>query len=82
MSTECWNCGVDNELTSEIHGSDAQPSQGDCSICFGCAAVAVFTGDGANVRKPTVEEMGEFTSNPEVALVQSKVRQLRMVIGK
>lgn len=41
---------------------DITPKAGDVSVCFGCAKVGIFTGDGLNVRPPqTAEEFGRLT---------------------
>lgn len=42
------------------------PAAGDVSICFYCAAIGVYTGNGLEVRQPSALELAEFLSDPAV----------------
>jgi hypothetical protein len=65
-SVNCPSCGRPNSAATHYRPSDGiePPAEGDVSICWGCAKLAVFTGDGLNVRACTEEERAEFLADP------------------
>lgn len=67
MSVNCPSCGRPNPAATNVIPDDVEPpAEGDVSICWGCAKLAVFTGEGVNVRACTEEERAEFLADPGV----------------
>ena len=66
MSINCPSCGRPNPAATHAIPGDIEPppAEGDVSICWGCAKLAVFTGDGLNVRACTEAERAEFLADP------------------
>ncbi len=62
----CHNCGTLNDDATDINNPDARPTEGDVSVCFYCAALALFTGDGYGTRAPTEEERLALLADPLV----------------
>lgn len=71
-SEMCPACGALNDAATNIVG-DADPTNGDVSICFTCGEIAVFTGIGLDVRRPTDAERREMLAIDEVTRLRSAV---------
>jgi hypothetical protein len=70
LTPRCLTCNARIETTSDLFG-DAEIKAGDVSICLYCGAVALFTGNGNEVRYPSHEELGEILSDPSVQLARA-----------
>jgi hypothetical protein len=71
----CPFCGRGNDRSTSIEAHLAPPSAGDASICFKCGAVSVYVAD-LSLRRPTVDEMGEFMGVPDVVRAMQAWRML------
>lgn len=63
---ECPYCHAHNECFTGMRKGLGAPGKGDVSICLGCSGVALFTGVGIEVRKPTMEEKHVLFCDPSV----------------
>lgn len=70
----CPHCGKVNDAQTCITEPGASPEKGDVSLCFTCAGVAVFTGEGMTVRLPTDEEAAEFAADGRITGAQAMIR--------
>lgn len=70
----CPTCGRGNDAASQLPAGAEPPQAGDWSLCWGCGAVAVFTGEGVNVRPCTDEELVESTKDKELARLRREMR--------
>lgn len=52
-------------------------SAGDVSICLYCGAVALFTGNGIELRHPTDVELIEILNDPLVARARRTIQSSR-----
>lgn len=57
-------------------GNDVEPSAGDWSVCAYCACLSVFTGNGRELRAPTLAEL-EALDPDEEAHIDLAVRMVR-----
>lgn len=73
---ECPDCGVINEAARQVGGEES-PDAGDISVCFSCAGVNIFTGDGINVRPPTPEEWQELMYDELIMKTQERILALK-----
>ena len=66
MSVDCPKCGTPNPAATHLveHPELDPPAEGDISICWNCAGLATFTGDGVNVRPCTEAERAEALDDP------------------
>lgn len=55
-------------------GHHATPEVGDPSVCFYCAALAIFDGDPLTLRQPTQAESEEIGRDPRVRAAQAAIR--------
>ena len=61
----CPNCGTTQDRYTGVTGRRGEPPKpGDCSICWDCRSVLVFTETG--LRPPTREELAKFMADPIV----------------
>jgi hypothetical protein len=75
---ECPYCGAGNDAFTDAYGH-ALPHAGDWSICFSCARVAVFTGQGLSVRRLTNEEEGQASASAELQRALNALRGFKNV---
>lgn len=52
----------------------APPAEGDVHCCWDCARLAVYTGNGFDLRKPTPAELIEFMMDPVIVKGMAEVR--------
>jgi hypothetical protein len=65
----CLKCGKKlNDFTAMKR--DTLPMSGDLSVCLYCNAVAVFTGNGLDLRPLTTDEAGEVADLSELKKAQ------------
>jgi hypothetical protein len=63
----CPACGRPNDAATSVYvPEESAPEAGDYSICWGCGALAIFTGRGLELRNPTDAEAAEGLANPFV----------------
>jgi hypothetical protein len=65
----CPKCGYRMDRTSDPHGGDARPSEGDASVCLACGNVSVFNSD-LSMRQPTAAEKELFDRDPQILEAQ------------
>lgn len=64
----CPVCHSPNDGSTEIHGEDGSPSDGDLSICYYCGTLAMYviTEETIKVRELTEEETESAMKIPDV----------------
>lgn len=70
IGTRCFRCGRHLDASTATTRRGGPPHEGDVSICFYCAAPAIFTGRGVEIRRPTARELLEITNDPEIERVR------------
>lgn len=55
----CPYCGRPNDAAAHALNGAELPTAGNWSVCWGCGAVAIFTGDGLATRQLTDAEIIE-----------------------
>jgi hypothetical protein len=70
---QCADCGVRNDAYCGANTAE-RPTAGAISICAYCAHLAMFTGDGLQVRELTDDELADIEADPEVHAAQMRVR--------
>jgi hypothetical protein len=73
----CWQCGYHMNAASEI-GGEAEPSEGDISICFNCGAL--FSRHGSAWQPMTTLEATSLA--PQERAVVERARALRARVVK
>lgn len=68
----CFSCGYNLHLTRAI-GKDAQPKEGDISLCFNCGHIMAFT-EAAEVRELTDQEIVDIAGNKELIKAQKFIK--------
>lgn len=66
MRPTCVACGHSVEAATMLGSGGDLPNDGDVSVCLYCGHVAIFTGQGVEIREPTDEEREYIESNAEV----------------
>lgn len=74
--TACPWCGAKNDAATGLTGAPV-PAAGDVGICFSCAGLLVYTGNGLNVRRPSRREEHAAASSVVVAEAIRKVLLFR-----
>jgi hypothetical protein len=67
----CPVCGRTNDCHSAADGSDAQPCEGDLSICFGCGAFLTYNAD-LSQRELMLEEVAMLKDPERIALQRAR----------
>lgn len=73
----CPYCDHDNNAATSVDSPDSKilPGKGDVSICLYCANIAVFTGDGFAVRRPTEAEHNFLMADEQIARAVALVEE-------
>lgn len=58
------------------------PSAGDPSLCINCGSLAVFTGNGVEIRPATSAELVAFNRTPEVRRARGLLLRMWAEIGR
>jgi NAD-dependent SIR2 family protein deacetylase len=74
----CPKCGYKMDRTTGAF-EDAQPMEGDISMCLACGSPAIFRKD-LTIRIPTEEEALDLAVNPEV--IQFQITRAHVVGDK
>ena len=80
----CPACGYRMDASAPVANTpaDAQPSDGDSTICIACASIGIYAFGTAALRLPTVEERGELMAEPDVRAAVDRVVEARLNWGK
>jgi hypothetical protein len=70
LKITCLNCesvleGPAAGITQGAILTDVSPNEGDACICTTCGSIAVFTGNGTELRYPTFGEMIGLITQPD-----------------
>lgn len=70
----CPHCGAENDAFTPVTDPDSYPEEGDVSLCFSCAELAIFTGHGLEVRLPSDAELAELNADKRITTAQTTIR--------
>lgn len=73
----CLGCGTDLGGASSVN-TDDPPAEGAVSICAYCGHIAIFTGDGCELREPTDDERTRMELEPEVRKIRAAARKANL----
>lgn len=79
MVYPCWACGAPNDDVTGVTTTSHTPKDGDASVCFHCAVIGVFTGNGYEQRQPTEAELAEISESPQVRFMQRMILSQRVL---
>ena len=65
----CERCGAELDAATDPIDETAAPAAGDASVCLYCGNLAVFTGNGLELRRPTEAERAGLYLDPAVAKI-------------
>lgn len=65
-SGTCPGCGAVHDAATSPFDPGLRPDEGSISVCFECSHVAIFTGQGLEVREPTDEELVTVLADPRM----------------
>lgn len=80
MST-CFSCGHHFDAATGLEGAFT-PNAGDASICIRCGGLAVFTGEGLEIRAATDDELVAFNSHPQIRRARRLIVQFNREVGR
>jgi hypothetical protein len=69
---QCPLCGQMHDKAAEMFGESIGPKAGDCTVCWGCAAVLVFTST-LQLRIPAPGEVERLSISAKIALVNARM---------
>lgn len=73
MSSACPYCGDPGGVASPVGHAGATPAAGEGSLCLYCGGLAMFTGEGLNVRRPSPAELAEIEAREAPNLAEARV---------
>jgi hypothetical protein len=78
MKWECRDCGaVVDAATIVLEIGRLPPAAGDVSVCFYCACISVYTGDGLELLAPSEDELAKMVGDVALQRVVRAVRESR-----
>jgi hypothetical protein len=70
----CPFCGELQNGATEIDGDGKKPEAGDVGICWKCANVVIYTGNGSERRKPTDTELDHIATDKRLRNIVASTR--------
>lgn len=71
----CPLCSAPQDAASSGDGGAAFPHAGDYSLCISCGGLSIFSGVGVNRRRPTIQEIAAFSSDPARVRIAAELRE-------
>lgn len=77
----CRHCGYTNDAVTSADGQTFEPTAGAVSICYGCSAIGIFTGNGIETREPTGAERAAIMADASVIDALRKLAIYRSTVA-
>ena len=78
MPPRCLNPECNQKLDNFTGVAGAElPTEGAAAVCLYCSDIALYTGNGLELRRPTPEELKQLKASPKVALALTITRIAR-----
>lgn len=73
----CPWCGKAHDRATDPADESIKPKAGDVSICVHCSRVALYTGHGLRVRRPSSVELRAALNHPKVRRYRALLKMVK-----